>query len=97
MLPAVGRKGVQVEAGNCLRSSLMLAMVACISACGNKEDAKSFAEKYFVPSPAVSQVEPWGKSGSQEICKIKHGPFVAWEDGYVHLCGSSEAGSARQC
>jgi len=66
----------------------MLALVECISACGNKEDAKSFAENISCPPPAVAQIEPWGKSGAQEICKIKHGPFVAWEAGYVHLRGS---------
>ncbi len=48
--------------------------------------------KLDCPSPAVAQFEPWGKAGTQQICKIKHGPFEAWESGYLHLKGEYENG-----
>lgn len=46
-----------------------------------------FDEKLACPAPAVAEFQAWGKSGTQQICKIKHGPFVAWEGGYVHVRG----------
>jgi len=49
-------------------------------------------EKIVCPSPAVAEFQAWGKSGTQHICKIKHGPFVAWENGYVHIRGQYENG-----
>ena len=62
--------------------------------CSNEQNAanKFFNEKLSCPSPAVAEFEAWGKSGSQQICKIKHGPFVAWEGGYVHIRGQYENG-----
>src|SRR5436189_6462472 len=51
-----------------------------------------FTEKISCPTPAVDEYQPWGKSGTQHICKIKHGPFVAWENGYIHIRGQYEYG-----
>jgi hypothetical protein len=53
---------------------------------------KFLNEKLSCPEPAVAQFEPWGKSGLQQICKIKHGPFVAMEGGYVHVRGQYDNG-----
>jgi hypothetical protein len=50
------------------------------------------AEKIVCPVPAVEEYEAWGESGTQLVCKIKHGPFVVWEDGYVHLRRQIENG-----
>jgi hypothetical protein len=51
-----------------------------------------FNESLSCPSPAVSEFAPWGKSGSEHVCKIKHGPFVAFENGYVHIRGQFDQG-----
>ena len=63
-----------------------------LSGCSNEQSATNefFNEKLSCPSPAVAEFEAWGKSGSQQICKIKHGPFVTWEGGYVHVRGQYE-------
>lgn len=46
-----------------------------------------FEEKIICPSPALNKFEPWGQSGSRHICTLDHGPFVAFENGYVHIRG----------
>ncbi len=65
-----------------------------LSGCSNEQSAtnKMFDAKLSCPSPAIAEFEPWGKSGSQQVCKIKHGPFVAWEGGYIHVRGQYENG-----
>ena len=65
-----------------------------LSACSNEVDVEHafYKEKISCPSPAVDEYQSWGKSGVQHICKIKHGQFVAWEDGYVHIRGQYEYG-----
>ena len=52
----------------------------------------SFKESLSCPSPAQGEFDGWGKTGTIHICKITHGPFVAWENGYVHLRGQYENG-----
>lgn len=78
------------------RIIVRLSLVACLSLLGcsdGKGNANSFFnEKLACPSPAVAEFEPWGRSGSQQVCKIKHGPFVAWEDNYIHVRGQFENG-----
>jgi hypothetical protein len=68
--------------------------VLVLSGCSNKASANDefLSEKISCPSPAIDEFAPWGKSGTQHICKIKHGPFVAWESGYVHIRGQYEYG-----
>lgn len=65
-----------------------------LSACSNEEEVKHefFNEKILCPSPAIDEYQPWGKSGLQHICKIKHGQFIAWEEGYVHIRGQYDYG-----
>lgn len=65
-----------------------------LTGCSNSESAdhEFFMEKISCPSPAVDEFQPWGKSGIQHICKIKHGQFVAFENGYVHIRGQYENG-----
>lgn len=99
----VGQAGPQA-AGNQLtyrghvRVSLLkknsLAICLLLFGCSNEQDTtdKFLNEKLSCPSPAVAEFEAWGKSGTQQICKIKHGPFVAWENGYVHVRGQYENG-----
>lgn len=62
--------------------------------CSNEgsDSTKFFNEKLACPAPAVDEFQGWGKSGTQHVCKIKHGPFVAWENGYIHLRGQYENG-----
>ena len=42
--------------------------------------------------PARLEIQPWGRSGLSKSCKMANGPFVATEDGYVHLRGQYESG-----
>lgn len=65
-----------------------------LNGCSNEKNAEHefLNEKLVCPSPAVAELQPWGKSGMQHICKIKHGKFVAWENGYVHIRGQYENG-----
>ncbi|MCI1278361.1 MAG: hypothetical protein LKG23_05180 [Nitrospira sp.] len=67
-------------------------LLLCGCSNGQNTADKFFTEKLSCPSPAVAQFESWGKSGTQHICKIKHGPFVAWGNGYVHIRGQYENG-----
>ncbi len=83
---------VQLVAGSQLHRSLILALVICLAACGSDGERDIFAGGLKCPPPSVVQVEPWGESGSQQICKIKHGPFVASEGGYIHLRGNFHNG-----
>src|SRR6266851_10255223 len=73
----------------------VFALLASLGSRASAQDDKSqkfLKEKLLCPTPAVAQFEPWGKSGTQQICKIKHGPFAAFEDGYVHIRGQYENG-----
>jgi len=77
--------------------SLPIALVLVtlhLCACGQADPAKAtfFAEQLACPPPAIAQFEPWGKSGTQQVCKIKHGPFVAFEAGHVQLRGQYDNG-----
>lgn len=71
-------------------------LVACLLlfGCSNEQGGANsfFDEKLACPAPAVAEFQAWGKSGTQQICKIKHGPFVAWEGGYIHIRGQYEHG-----
>lgn len=71
-----------------------LLVVLLISGCARHNAAKQsfFDEKLSCPSPAIDQFEAWGQSGSQHVCKVKHGPFVAFENGYVHIRGQYDNG-----
>ncbi len=62
--------------------------------CSNEQSIndKFFNETLSCPNPALGEFEGWGKSGTIHICKIKHGPFVGWENGYVQLRGQYENG-----
>lgn len=68
--------------------------ICILVGCADERSAsKDFLdEKLSCPMPAVAEFEPWGKSGMQQICKIKHGPFVAFESGYVHVRGQYDNG-----
>lgn len=83
-----------VRASQFLSGGLLIG--CCLSSCsdrGNGSEAALLNEELLCPEPAVAQFEPWGKSGSQKICKVKHGPFVAWESGYVHVRGQYDNGT----
>lgn len=102
-LQEVGEEVLQV-AGNKLRHEVhakenplgISSLIACflLFGCSDKQsDPNSFFnEKLTCPTPAVAEFEAWGKSGTQQVCKIKHGPFVAWEGGYIHVRGQYENG-----
>lgn len=67
-----------------------LALQACAPESGGSDPLAG--EKLDCPTPAIEEYEGWGKSGISRICKIEHGPFVAWEGGYVHLRGQYDQG-----
>jgi hypothetical protein len=75
-------------------SGLACAIALVLPACRpeNGESDPLANEQLDCPAPALGEYEGWGKSGIQRICKIKHGPFVAWEAGYVHIRGQYENG-----
>jgi hypothetical protein len=56
------------------------------------EQRAYFNESLSCPPPAQSEFAGWGKSGSEHVCKIRHGPFVAFENGYVHIRGQYDQG-----
>lgn len=74
--------------GACVIAVLML------SGCTKDDVARQafFDEKLSCPPPAVSEFNNWGQSGSEHVCKIKHGPFVAFENGHVQIRGQFDNG-----
>ncbi|MGZ4012549.1 MAG: hypothetical protein ACXVLF_16435 [Flavisolibacter sp.] len=78
---------------NLLGISLLIACLL-LFACSNEQSDSDgfFKEKLICPAPAIAEFERWGKFGTQQVCKIKHGPFVAWEGGYIHVRGQYENG-----
>lgn len=77
-----------------LRRFVLVASCAALSACSNEsaDPVDLSHEKIECSSPAEAEYGAWSKSGSYQACKIKHGPFVAWEDGYVHVRGGYDMG-----
>ena len=76
------------------RRAVCLVAVLMLNGCMRDDAAKQafMDEKLVCPPPAVEQFEPWGKSGMQHVCKIKHGPFVAYESGRVQIRGQFDNG-----
>lgn len=76
--------------------AIVLALIAvCLCACTQDDSparAAYFAEDLKCPAPSKGQFDSWGKSGSSHSCKINHGPFVAFEQGYVQLRGQYDNG-----
>jgi hypothetical protein len=79
-----------------LRVGLLILIGLLFSACadsgGNVVGGPLGKEIVECVPPARLEIQPWGKSGSSKSCKITNGPFVAAENGYVHLRGQYEAG-----
>ena len=77
-------------------SVIILAIVWSFSSlgCTNDNAAKQsfFGEKLDCPPPAIAEFGSWGQHGSQHVCKITHGPFVAFEEGHVRLRGQYDNG-----
>lgn len=42
--------------------------------------------------PARAEMRPWGKTGKSNGCYVRSGPFIAAENGYVHLRGQFKEG-----
>lgn len=71
-----------------------IALIACsmlIGCSGTDSSASFFNERLACPPPAEAQFEPWSESGRQQVCKIKHGPFVIW-DGHINVRGQYDMG-----
>jgi hypothetical protein len=68
--------------------------ITILSGCRDRDDGTvAFTnEKLSCPAPAMSEFQPWGRSGMQHVCKITHGQFVAFEDGYVKVGGQYDNG-----
>ncbi|HEY0334072.1 MAG TPA: hypothetical protein VGC74_10225 [Stenotrophomonas sp.] len=81
---------------NMLRVGFLVVVALLISACADPSPypAGGLLDKENVECvpPARLEIQPWGKSGSSKSCKITDGPFVAAENGYIHLRGQYEAG-----
>lgn len=79
-----------------LRVSFLVLIGLLISACADSGGtaAGRLLDKENVECvpPARLEIQSWGKSGLSKSCKIASGPFVAAENGYVHLRGQYEAG-----
>lgn len=71
-----------------------LVVVLQLGACAKETPAQRafFKESLSCPPPSQAEFTPWGKTGSEHVCKIKHGPFVAFENGYVHVRGQYDQG-----
>ena len=74
--------------------SLSTVLSTSLQGCSSHDKAREafFAEKTSCPTPATDQFEPWGQSGSAHVCIIKHGPFVAYENGFVNIRGQYNMG-----
>lgn len=68
---------------------ICLAATACSS---EHNDPPYFREPLACIAPAEPDSSPWSKTGGQRACKINHGPFVAWDNGYVHIRGQYDMG-----
>jgi hypothetical protein len=66
--------------------------IGATSCAKEKNDSLFFREAISCPAPAEPDISPWSKTGTSRACKIYHGPFVAWEDGYVHVRGQYSMG-----
>jgi len=78
---------------------LFLFVIFCISACSDGVDPNYKInynliknENLKCPPPAIPHVPRYRKSGVFLICKFNDGPFVAVENGYIHIRGQYKAG-----
>ncbi|KAB2900910.1 MAG: hypothetical protein F9K31_03625 [Dokdonella sp.] len=73
----------------------MIFLVAC-SRSGRESSNQNYdalkKDMLGCEEPAVPEIHPWAKTGQSYGCYIKNGPFVAAEDGYVHLRGRFDNG-----
>lgn len=77
------------------RAPFWVAMAVLAYGCARDDAAKQsfFAEKLACPSPSVDEFDPWGQQGLEHVCKIKHGPFVAFEADHVKIRGQYDNGA----
>ena len=74
--------------------AIWILAVLLLGGCSKDDPAKKafFNEGLSCPAPAVEEFAAWGESGTEHICKIKHGAFVVFENGYVHIRGQYDQG-----
>lgn len=72
-----------------IRCATWVLIPVMLVSCSDTDSAKEryFSERLQCPPPAVEKFEPWGQSGSQHVCELKEGPFVAFENGHVAIRG----------
>lgn len=72
----------------------LLSLFGCIacSESGNANHEALIAKKIICPDGVTSEYSGWGPNGMQEVCKLKHGPFIAAEDGRIALEGEYNMG-----
>ena len=73
-----------------LRTLLILLLVYWCIGCSDSGNANYDAlttKKISCQGNATAEYSGWGPHGMQEVCKLKHGPFVAAEGGRVVLEG----------
>jgi hypothetical protein len=77
---------------------IMLTMACCLAACSDSNtsnsdyDALKARKLHDCPDGAQVEYQPWGPNGLMAICKLKHGPFIAAENGRVVLEGENRMG-----
>ena len=72
-----------------------LVLLCCCVGCTDHSSTNHNAlvsKKLVCPEGVTSEYSNWGPHGLQEVCKLKHGPFIAAENGRVVLEGEYKLG-----
>jgi hypothetical protein len=78
--------------------AIWILAVLLLGGCSKDDPAKKafFHEGLSCPAPSEEEFAAWGESGTAHICKIKHGAFVAFENGYIHIRGQYDQGKWKR-
>ena len=71
---------------------MLLFFAACSESDTSNYDALKTRAPHDCPDGAALEYQPWGRNGLMAICKLKHGPFIAAENGHVVLQGENRMG-----
>lgn len=72
----------------------LTALVVVVAGCSKSDKNYDVLEskKISCSDGALPQYEPWGKSGTQLVCSLKHGSVTIAENGHVVIEGQYEMG-----
>ena len=73
---------------------VLLALVATTTGCGRSNSNYELlaGKKMRCPEGSHLQFEPWGESGLELVCLLKHGPIVIAEYGHIKIEGQYNMG-----